>query len=77
MFIFMNNEETWVLNLYVLTQQHILGFATDQKMILFFSTMFIITCSQNLLCSYKEHQDVMCHHGFVTVVNMTTCSIFG
>ncbi len=28
-----------------------------------------------ILCSCKGHQNVTRHHGFVTIVNMTTCSI--
>jgi hypothetical protein len=39
--------------------------------------MFITTSSQKLLCSCKGHQNVTSHHGFATIVNMTTCSIFG
>jgi hypothetical protein len=33
--------------------------------------MFIITRSQNLLCSCKGHQDATWHHGFTTIINMT------
>jgi hypothetical protein len=38
--------------------------------------MFIITWSQKLLCSCKGHQNGTWHHGFATIVIMTTCSIF-
>ncbi len=48
-----------------------------KKWLLNFSIMFITTWSQKLLCSFKEHQNVTWHHGFVIMVNMTTCSIFG
>jgi hypothetical protein len=58
-------------------QQHILGFVTSLKNNRFFSTMFITIWSQKLLCSCKGHQDAMWHHGFATIVNITTCSIFG
>ncbi len=33
--------------------------------------MFIITWSQNLLCSCKGHQNATWHHGFVIIINMT------
>jgi hypothetical protein len=39
--------------------------------------MFIIIWSQKILCRCKGHQNAMWHHGFVTIVNMTTRSIFG
>jgi hypothetical protein len=30
-----------------------------------------------ILCSCNGHQDAMWHHGFVTIINVATCSIFG
>jgi hypothetical protein len=57
------------------TQQHILGFVTGFLNDYFFSIIFTITWSQKLLCTCKGHQDATWHHGFVTIVNMATCSI--
>jgi hypothetical protein len=53
-----------------------LGFYDWFKKLLSFSIMFITTWSQKLLCNCKGHQDATCHHNFVTIINMTTCSIF-
>jgi hypothetical protein len=39
--------------------------------------MFTTTWSQKLLCSCKGHQNGTWHHGFVTIINVTTCLIFG
>jgi hypothetical protein len=47
------------------------------KWILSFSTMFITIWSQKLLCNCNGYQDAMCYHGFVIIINMTTCLIFG
>jgi len=43
-----------------------------KKQLLSFSTMFITTWSQKLLCNCNGYQDVMCYHGFVTIINVTT-----
>jgi hypothetical protein len=69
--------EMLVHGFWCITQQHIIGFVTKFLNDFFFFTMFITIWSQKLLCTCKGHQDVVWYHGFVIIVNMTTCSIFG